>query len=117
MAGRVFVTGASGFVGRAIFDRLVADGREVVALVRSDPSARALEEAGARTARGDVLQPASLDAGMAGCEVLYHAAGVNSFCLPDPSPMFRVNVDGSRNVVEAAGRAGVRRIVYTSSAA
>ena len=54
---------------------------------------------------------------MRGCDVVYHAAGANAFCLRDPSPMFEVNVRGSRNVVLAAARAGVRRVVYTSSAA
>ncbi len=54
---------------------------------------------------------------MIGCEVVFHAAGMNASCLPDPSPLFRVNVEGTRNVLEAAARAGVRRFVHTSSAA
>jgi dihydroflavonol-4-reductase len=52
-----------------------------------------------------------------GIAVVYHAAGINAFCLPDPGPMYRVNVEGTRTVVAAAGEAGVRRVVYTSSAA
>jgi dihydroflavonol-4-reductase len=67
--------------------------------------------------RGDVLDLESLAAAMRGCELVYHAAGANAFCVRDPSPMFEVNVRGSRNVVLAAARAGVRRVVYTSSAA
>jgi dihydroflavonol-4-reductase len=54
---------------------------------------------------------------MVECDVVYHAAGANAFCVRDPSPMFEVNVRGSENVVRAAARAGVRRVVYTSSAA
>jgi dihydroflavonol-4-reductase len=54
---------------------------------------------------------------MEGVEVVYHLAGINSFCLADPAPMMRANIDGSRMVVTAAGQAGVRRLVYTSSAA
>ena len=54
---------------------------------------------------------------MRGCELVFHAAGVNAFCLRDPSPLFRVNVEGTRAVVEAAARAGIKRVVYTSSAA
>ena len=54
---------------------------------------------------------------MRGCEVVYHAAGLNVFCLRDPSLLFEVNLQGSRNVVRAAAEAGVRRVVYTSSAA
>ena len=113
----VFVTGGSGLVGRAIVERLAEDGRRTVALARSPDSARLLEELGARPVSGDVLDPSSLVEAMRGCDVVYHAAGLNAFCLPDPSPLYRVNVEGSRNVVEAARRAGVRRLVYTSSAA
>ena len=116
-AGPVLVTGGAGFVGRAILDRLIASGREVHALARSDASAAALASAGARVVRGDILAPASLEAAVAGCAVVYHVAGLNGFCLPQPRELFRMNVDGTRNVVRAAGAAGVRRIVHTSSAA
>lgn len=72
---------------------------------------------GAEPVRGDVLDGDSLVAAMRGCELVYHAAGANAFCLRNPSPMFEVNVRGSKNVVHAAARAGTRRLVYTSSAA
>ncbi len=114
---RVLITGGAGFVGRAILDRLVARGRDVRALARSDDSAVVLGEAGAEVARGDLADPASLRAAMEGCGVVYHVAGLNGFCLPDPSELTRLNVDGTREVVRAAADAGVRRIVYTSSAA
>jgi dihydroflavonol-4-reductase len=113
----VFVTGGSGFVGGAILARLVADGRTVKALVRSSGSAEAVGALGADPVFGDILDPASLTAAMAGCDVVYHAAGVNTFCARDPKPMFTSNVTGSENVVRAAGEAGVGRVVYTSSAA
>jgi dihydroflavonol-4-reductase len=74
-------------------------------------------EAGAEPVRGDVLDVDALEPAMRGCETVFHAAGLNAFCLPNPSALFRVNVEGSRSVVVAAARAGVRRVVYTSSAA
>jgi dihydroflavonol-4-reductase len=117
VAGSVFVTGGTGFLGGAIVERLVAEGRPVRALARSDDAARSLAALGAEPVRGDVLDGAALAAGLRGCEVAYHAAGANAFCLRDPAPLFRVNVDGSRAVVLAAAAAGVRRLVYTSSAA
>ena len=101
----------------AILGRLVKEGRPVVALARSASTARTLRELGAQVIEGDVLDPGRLVEGMQSCEVVYHVAGVNELCLPDPSPMFAVNVEGSRNVVEAAAEAAVRRVVYTSSAA
>jgi len=117
MAGRAFVTGASGFLGRAIVEELVAAGRPVRALARSDASAQRLIALGAEPVRGDLRDRSSLEAGFGGCETVYHVAGANAFCVPDPRPMFEVNVAGSRTVVRAAAAAGVSRLVYTSSAA
>jgi dihydroflavonol-4-reductase len=111
------VTGGTGFLGRAIVERLLADGERVKALARSEDSAGALSELGAEPVRGDVLDPEALTTAMRGCGLVYHAAGANAFCVRDPSPMFEVNVQGSENVIRAAARAEVKRVVYTSSAA
>jgi dihydroflavonol-4-reductase len=111
------VTGGSGFIGGALVGALVAAGRPVRALARSADSARALRERGAEPVTADVLDPAGLARAMAGCGVVYHAAGVNAFCLADPGPMERVNVEGSANVIAAAAAAGVGKVIYTSSAA
>jgi dihydroflavonol-4-reductase len=113
----VLVTGGTGFIGRALLERLVSDGMHVWALARSDASSDKLASLGAEPVRGDVQDLDALAAAMRGCDLVYHAAGANAFCLRDPSPMFDVNVRGSENVVRAAARAGVRRVVYTSSAA
>jgi dihydroflavonol-4-reductase len=113
----VLVTGGSGFVGGAIVARLLAEGREVRALARSDRAADVLEAAGADTVRGDLDDAGSLADAMRGCGLVFHAGGVNAMCLRDPGPMMRTNVEGSANVVRAAARAGVTRVVHTSSAA
>src|SRR5580700_9200088 len=117
MAGRAFVTGASGFLGRSIVEELVATGRPVRALARSDSSAQRLIALGTEPVRGDLRDRSSLEAAFAGCDTVYHVAGANAFCVPDPRPMFEVNVAGSQAVVRAAAAAGVSRVVYTSSAA
>jgi dihydroflavonol-4-reductase len=113
----VLVTGGTGFLGGAIVERLLADGREVKALARSEGSAQALREVGAEPVRGDVLDAEALTTAMRDCDVVYHAAGLNALCLRHPSLLYDVNVQGSRNVVQAAAAAGARRVVYTSSAA
>ncbi|MGH2786595.1 MAG: SDR family NAD(P)-dependent oxidoreductase [Actinomycetota bacterium] len=117
MNGPVFVTGGSGLVGKAVVNHLVAAGQEVRALARSEAARTSLEELGAKTVPGDILDEASVRAAMTGCGVAYHIAGLNAFCLRDPAPLFRVNVEGSLNVVRAAAAAGVGRLLYTSSAA
>jgi dihydroflavonol-4-reductase len=113
---RVFLTGGSGLVGGALARRLIERGAEVVALARSDAAERALTARGARVVRGDTLDEDAMAAGMEGCELAFHVAGVNTFCPPDPAALFHVNVRGAEAAVRAAGRSGVARVVLTSSA-
>ncbi len=114
---RVFVTGGSGVVGRALVERLVAREEQVIGLARSEQSARVIESLGAGVVRGDLLDEDVLCAAMHRCAVAYNVAGVNELCVEDPRPMLQANVDGAVTVVRAAARAGVPRLVHTSSAA
>ena len=114
---RVFVTGGTGVIGRALVERLAARGDEVVALARSDDAERELRERGCEVARGEVYDIDAMARGMAGCAVAYNLAGVNTLCVADPEPMRRANVDGAVAAVRAAGRAAVPRLIHTSSAA
>jgi dihydroflavonol-4-reductase len=117
MAAKVFLTGGGGYIGGALASALRQQGDEVVALARSDASAAALDARGATVVRGDVLDDhRALAELMAGCDLAYHVAGVNSHCPKDPARLLRVNVTGTERVVRAAGAAGVRRLVFTSSA-
>jgi dihydroflavonol-4-reductase len=114
---RVFLTGGSGLIGGALASRLLERGDELVALARSDDAARALAARGARVVRGDVLDEDAMAAGMAGCAVVYHVAGINTMCPADPASLLHVNVRGAETAVRAAARADVPRFVLTSSAA
>ena len=114
---RVVVTGGSGFVGGALAARLLERGEEVVALSRSDCATRALAGRCSRVVMGDVLDEDSLVSGMEGCALAYHVAAVNTHCPADPAMLLRVNVAGAETTVRAAARAGVGRVVLTSSAA
>lgn len=114
---RVFLTGGSGLIGGALAARLAARGDDLVALARSDESERALAARGVDVVRGDVLDEDVMADGMAGCALAYHVAGVNTLCPTDPAALFHVNVRGAETAVRAAARAGVPRMVLTSSAA
>ncbi len=114
---QVFLTGGSGFIGGALCARLVEGGDAVRALARSPLAAERVAARGAEPWEGHVLDEDRLAAGMAGCAVAYHVAGVNTHCPDDPDWLMRVNVAGTETVVRAAARAGVRRVVMTSSAA
>ena len=113
----MFITGGSGFIGGAVAGRLLERGEEVVALSRSDAATRALAGRCSRVVTGDVLDEDSLARGMTGCALAYHVAGVNTHCPADPGMQLRVNVGGAEAAVRAAARAGVGRVVLTSSAA
>jgi dihydroflavonol-4-reductase len=114
---RIFVTGGSGVIGGALIERLVQRGDEVLALARSDTAAATVQKRGARPVHGDALDADALARGMDGCALAFHVAGVNALCVKDPEAMRRVNVDGAVLAVHAAKRAGVPRLVHTSSAA
>ncbi|HEX4732828.1 MAG TPA: NAD-dependent epimerase/dehydratase family protein [Thermoleophilaceae bacterium] len=114
---RVFLSGGSGFIGGAVCSRLIARGDDVVALARSETAATIVSERGAEPLRAEVLDEDLIAAGMRGCAVAYHVAGVNSHCPEDPAELMRVNVAGAEAAVRAAARAGVPRLVLTSSAA
>jgi dihydroflavonol-4-reductase len=113
---RVFVTGGSGLLGGALITALLARGDQVVALARSDESAHALGERGVEVCRGEVWDVGALSAGMEGCSVAFNLAGVNQFCVSDPAPLLRANLDGAVAAVRAAKQAGLPRLVHTSSA-
>lgn len=106
------MTGGTGVVGTALVDLLVTQGHEVAALVRDASRLHG----GARPVRGDLLDAESLDRLTRGAEVVFGVAGINELCTRRPGEMWRVNVGGTRNLLESARRSGVRRVVHTSSA-
>lgn len=114
---KVYVTGATGFIGGHVAKRLLDEGAEVMCLVRPQTSAAELARLGAHIVRGDITNPATLD--LSGQHVLIHAAAWVGYGLPAKKlPLFRrTNVEGTRNVIHAAERAGVGKVVHVSSIA
>jgi dihydroflavonol-4-reductase len=113
----VLVTGASGFVGAAVVRALLASGYRVRALRRpSSPSAN-LDGLDVELREGDLRDPASLAAAMAGARDLIHVAADYRLWARDPEELIRTNRDGTGHVMRAAQAAGIERIVYTSSVA
>ncbi len=112
---KVFITGATGFIGASLARELLADGYEVRALVRPGSDRRNLAGLGIEVCEGDLRDRDSLARGLAGCEWLFHAAADYRLWTKDPAAMYDINVGGTRNILEAALAAGASRAVYTSS--
>nr|MDE0501925.1 NAD-dependent epimerase/dehydratase family protein [bacterium] len=110
------ITGATGIVGGAMLRHLSRQGDQPRALVRSEEGAAQVSRNGAAPVYGDITDPETLAPAMDGVDLLYHVAGLNVTCPRRPEELIEVNVNGSVNVMRAARRAGVRRVVYTSSA-
>src|SRR5438067_12531612 len=113
----ILVTGASGFVGSAVVRHLVNAGHQVRALVRSTSSRMNLADLRLEIVEGDLRDAASLIRAMTGIRFVFHVAADYRLWARNPQDIVRTNVDGTRNLVTAALRAGVERIVYTSSVA
>jgi dihydroflavonol-4-reductase len=113
----VFVTGATGFLGSHVARVLSEQGANLRLLVRPTSNLRNLEGLKAETATGDLRDAASLEKAMSGCDTVFHVAADYRLWVQDPDAMYKSNVEGTRAMLEAARKNGVRRIVYTSSVA
>lgn len=114
---KALVTGANGFLGSAVVRALLADGLAVRAFVRSGGDRRNLDGLDVEVAVGDLTDRDSVRRAVAGCDAVFHVAADYRLWVADPKPMYRANVDGSVNVLEAAAEAGAKGMVYTSSVA
>jgi dihydroflavonol-4-reductase len=114
---KALVTGATGFVGAAVARLLLQQGWQVRVLVREGSDRRNLGSLAVEIATGDLTQPATLDPALRGCDALLHVAADYRLGALDPEHLYRNNVEGTRNVLSAARRTAVARIVYTSSVA
>jgi dihydroflavonol-4-reductase len=114
---RVFMTGATGFVGGAVVRHLVAAGHQVRALVRPGADLRLLAGLPVEQVAGHLGDMAALQRGIVGCEWVFHVAALYSFWGYSWQEFYQSNVQGTRNVMEVAAQASVRRVVYTSSIA
>jgi len=111
----VLVTGASGFIGGHVARALVARGEKVRILLRPTSDQRGIADLEAERVIGDLRDPESLSPAAAGCELVYHVAADYRLWARDPDELYRANADGTRNLLEAARRQRVRRVVYTST--
>src|SRR5437868_3624072 len=114
---KVFLTGATGFVGSHVARAYAARGAQLRLLSRSTSNKAALEGLAADLVVGDLLQPEALRVPMRGCDALVHVAADYRLWVKDPKAMYAANVDGTRELLRIAREEGVTKVVYTSSVA
>lgn len=114
---RIFITGATGFIGSHLLKRLAGTDHQVTCLVRSQAKVGAVLAAGARPVTGSLDNRQAILAGMQGCDWVFNLAGLYAMWHPDRQAFSRTNIDGTRNVMECALEAGVSKVVHVSTVA
>jgi dihydroflavonol-4-reductase len=114
---KVFLTGATGFVGHHVAKALAAEGADLRMLVRNSSNLKNLEGIPGETVVGDLARPESFAPALTGCDAVMHVAADYRLWIRDPDTMYRANVDGTRDLLRLAREAKVPRVVYTSSVA
>jgi farnesol dehydrogenase len=114
---KYFLTGISGFIGSNLARQLATDGHTVNALIRGSASVDAVDLKGVQLFKGDLFDKDAIKEAMEGCDAAFHLAAYAKPWAKDPRDFHRINVEGAGNIFEAALNAGVRRVVFTSSAA
>lgn len=114
---RVFMTGATGFVGGHVARHYAAAGASLRLLTRKSSRLDSLANIDAEIVQGDLREPEKLRSALTGCDALVHIAADYRLWVRDPQQMYAANVDGTRELLKLAREAGVQRVVYTSSVA
>ena len=113
---KYFLTGATGFIGKELAKKLLDRGDTIHALVRSPEKGKEIEHKNLHLFPGDVTNPESIEIAIQGCDFVFHLAGYAKPWSKDKSLPEKINIDGTRNVLEAAMRYKIKRVVFTSTA-
>ena len=114
---KIFLTGATGFIGHHVAKALAAEGAELRLLVRKTSNLANIEGIPGDTHLGDLARPETLRAALGGCDAVVHVAADYRLWIRDPETMYRINVDGTHDLLRLARETQVPRFVYTSSVA
>ena len=113
---RIFITGGTGYIGGYVVRRLIQKNHELVCLVRSTSNTSELKKLGVKLVTGDVTDKETLSDGMFGCNWVVNLANIYSWWVPDKRIYTKVNIEGTKNVMECVLEAGASKVVHTSTA-
>jgi len=113
---KIFITGATGYIGVNLCMKLVESGHIVHALCRSEAKAKLISHPGIKIFYGGILDQESMEFGMAGCDAAFHLAAYARVWSKDPLTFDKINIDGTTNFIEAARKSMVKKLVITSTA-
>jgi len=112
---KIFITGATGYIGNNLAKKLADEGNTIHALCRNE-NTPVLSHSNIKIFKGDITDKTSIEKGIQGCEQIYHLAAYARVWAKDMSIFYKLNVDGLRNVLDAARNSSVQKIVFTSTA-
>jgi dihydroflavonol-4-reductase len=113
---KIFITGATGFIGTHLVNRLALTKHKMRCLVRATSKVDTLKELGAELIEGDVTNKSSILKGLSGCDWVVNLANIYSFWEPDKRLYSKINVEGTKNVMECALEVGVTKVIHISTA-
>jgi len=113
---KYFITGSTGFIGSALANKLAVEGHTVHALVRSEKKAEVFNDRNIKIFKGDLDDKTALRNAMQECNVVFHLAAYAQVWSKDPDASTKINIEGTKNVIEAAINSGVDKFVFTSTA-
>src|SRR5690349_12627370 len=114
---KVFVTGSTGYIGQRLTEQLLEQGHEVHGLCRHEPESVFYKHPNFIIHQGEIQNAEDVYHAMKGCEAVFHLAAIAKVWMKNPADYYSINVDGTINILDAALRSRVKKVVFTSSAA
>ena len=113
----IFITGATGVVGKPLLQKLIDNNHNIYALSRSNETAKSLSELNVTPISGDLFDPSLFDQlNECNIDAIFHVAGMNKMCAKNPEAMFHINIEGTKSMLDLGNKLGIKKFVYTSSA-
>ena len=113
----IFITGATGVVGKPLLQKLINNGHNIFALTRSEETKTFLSELNVTPIDGDLFDPTLFEQlNKYNIDAMFHVAGMNKMCSKNPDAMFHINIEGTKAMLDLGNKLEIKKVIYTSSA-